>query len=209
MSNRINLNLKQCTTFFWMKLTNPNLKSNGKLCSIELLTGKLVWHSSLEIPCSNKERQFQWKIIHNAIFTEHKLQLMNFSNGLCHFCRNETEDVRHLFALCSVSREVLELLQNKINSIIIRYFACNVTLEPHDMIIGYLHENKIVKTFVNFILHITKWELWKIRYENQRFTENEIADIIILKLSNATCFIEKTKAESNFKKVICMLKQFK
>ena len=61
-------------------------------------------------------------------------------------------------------------------------FAYNVSLEPHDMIIGYLHENKIVKTFVNFILHITNWELLEIRnnikHENQRFTVNEIANIM-------------------------------
>ena len=150
------LKLKTVHNFLLDETYKPKSQIKWETMFNRTFTWKLVWRSSLEIPCSNKERQFQWKIIHNAIFTEHKLQLMNFSNGFCHFCRNETEDVRHLFALCSVSREVLELLQNKINGIIIRYFACNVTLEPHDMIIGYLHENKIVKTFVNFILHITK-----------------------------------------------------
>ena len=45
---------------------------------------KQIWQTLLEIPVSNKEKQFQWKIIHNAIFTEHKLFLMNMSDGLCH-----------------------------------------------------------------------------------------------------------------------------
>ena len=63
---------------------------------------KMIWRTSIDIPCSNKEKQFQWKIIHNAIFTEHRLQLMNFSDGLGHFCGLEIEDVRHLFCIISI-----------------------------------------------------------------------------------------------------------
>ena len=39
---------------------------------------KLIWCTSLEITCSNKEMQFQWNITDNAIFTEHRLQLTSF-----------------------------------------------------------------------------------------------------------------------------------
>ena len=35
--------------------------------------------------------QFQWKVVHNAIFIEKKMFLMNMSNGLCHFCKANTE----------------------------------------------------------------------------------------------------------------------
>ena len=168
----------------------------------------MVWRTSLEI--RNKEKQFQWKIIHNAIFTEHRLQLMNLSDGLCHFCRLETEDVRHLFALCSVSKEISRRLQNKMNVILNMYFNCNISLQSHEIIIGYLHTNKIIRIFVNFVLHILKWELWKIRnvikHENRAFTPEQIFNSIVLKIANATQFIEMTKLEHKCRKVICMLK---
>ena len=75
--------------------------------------------------------------------------------------------------------------------------------------------------FVNFVLHIAKWELWKIRnsvkHENQTFTVNSALDLIVLKIHNAALFIEKKKkkkkkkktdAERKFSKTINRLKQF-
>ena len=160
---------------------------------------KMVWRTSLEIPCSNKEKQFQWKIIHSAIFTEHRLQLMIFSDGFCHLCRLETEDVRHLFAFCSVLKEITRRLQNKMNGIINLYFNCNILLQSHDIVIGYLHTNKIRRIFVNFVIHVLEWELWKIRnlvkHENQTFTTDQIFNISVLKIVNATRFIEMTRIE--------------
>ena len=173
---------------------------------------KLIWSASLEIPCSNKAKQFQWKIIHNTIFTEHKLQLMNFSDGLCHFCQDETEDVRHLFVLCPFSKEINYRLENKMNDILNRELNCNITLQAHDILIGYLHSNKIISIFVNFVMHIAKWELWKIRnsikHEKQRVSVNSAFDVIILKIVNATLFIEQTKTERKFRNIICLLKYF-
>ena len=40
---------------------------------------------------------FHWRIIHNALFTEHRLHLMGMSDGICHFCKRETETVSQLF----------------------------------------------------------------------------------------------------------------
>ena len=88
---------------------------------------------------------------------------MNFSDGLCHFCRLETEDVRHLFALCSVSKEITRRLQNKMNGILNLYFNCNILLQSQDMFIGYMHTNKIIRIFVNFVLQICKKNLHEIK----------------------------------------------
>ena len=81
----------------------------------------------------------------------------------CQLCRFETEDVRHLFAFCLVSKEITRRLQNKMNDIINLYFNCNILLQSHNIVIGYLHTNKIIRIFVNFVIHVLKWELWKIR----------------------------------------------
>ena len=60
-----------------------------------------IWTSTLEIPLKNTKKEFQWKIIHLALFTEHKLFLMNMSNGLCHFCNVNMETITHLFYCCT------------------------------------------------------------------------------------------------------------
>ena len=67
---------------------------------------KQIWTSTLELPLSNTEKQFQWKVVHNAIFTEHKLFLMNMSNGLCHFCKVNTETLTHFFYDCAVVNRI-------------------------------------------------------------------------------------------------------
>ena len=63
----------------------PKCESKWEAIFNQTFDWKSIWESISETLCSTKEKQFQWKIVHNAIFTEHKLQLMNFSNGLCHF----------------------------------------------------------------------------------------------------------------------------
>ena len=78
-------------------------------------------------------------------------------------CRLEKEDIRHHFALCSVSKEISRRLQNKMNVILNMYFNGNKSLQSHTIIIGYLHTNTVIRIFVNFLLHILKLELWKIR----------------------------------------------
>ena len=127
---------------------------------------------------------------------------MNFSDGLCHYCGLEIEDVRHLFVLCPFSKGINDVIQDKMNEIINRNFNCNISLKSHDIVLGYLHKNKIIRMFVNFVLRIAKWELWKIRnsvkHENQTFTVNSALDLIVLKIQNAALFIEKTNAERKF-----------
>lgn len=171
---------------------------------------QLIWRSSTELPCSNKEKQFQWKLVNNAIFTEHKLQLMNFSDGLCHFCKRETEDIKHLFATCRTSQSVIDSFENTINGILNSKSYPNIALESHHVILGYMHENKSLRIFVNFILHILKWEIWKIRnkikHENQTYTVTDICGIILKKLKDATTFLAKTKISQEFETVIGLLK---
>ena len=124
---------------------------------------KSIWESSNEITYSNKEKQFQWKIIHNAIFTEYKFQLMNFSVVFCDFCKIEIEDIRHLFCTCPISLEIVKVFQDKINRILNNCSNHDVILDTHHVILGYTNSNRVLRNSVNFSLQIMKWELWKIR----------------------------------------------
>ena len=40
---------------------------------------------------SNKIKEFQWKCIHNIIYTENRRKEMNMSNGKCHLCQVEKD----------------------------------------------------------------------------------------------------------------------
>ena len=57
-----------------------------------------MWGNIKMSYCSNKSKQFQWKFLHNAIFTEHRLNLMRMSNGLCNMCKDE-ERLFFIYAL--------------------------------------------------------------------------------------------------------------
>jgi hypothetical protein len=51
---------------------------------------------------TTKSNQLSWKIIHNTVYTEAKLQKMGRSmNDLCHFCNTQVETLKHLFYNCS------------------------------------------------------------------------------------------------------------
>ena len=46
-----------------------------------------IWINLKRLDISNKIKEFQWKCIHNIIYTESRLRKMNLSNGRCHLCK--------------------------------------------------------------------------------------------------------------------------
>ena len=102
-------------------LNNPPVKPKSEIKWNETfntdLEWKNIWERSLYLPCSQKEKQFHWRIIHNALFTEHRLHLMGMSDGICHFCKRDTETVSHLFYYCGVVKESLTNIELILNSI--------------------------------------------------------------------------------------------
>ena len=73
---------------------------------------------SLELLISNKEKQFHWKIIHNALNTESGLQLMSMPNGMCHLCKTDTETLCHLFYHCRLSYSLILKVGSALNVLI-------------------------------------------------------------------------------------------
>ena len=48
-----------------------------------------IWYILNKIKCKQSIIQFQWKCLHNIVYSEYRLQKMGKSNGQCHFCKNE------------------------------------------------------------------------------------------------------------------------
>jgi len=57
--------------------------------------GNIDWTKLKKIKVTHKEKEFQWKCLHNINYTEQ----MNFANGKCHFCKIKDNDemIQHLF----------------------------------------------------------------------------------------------------------------
>ena len=172
---------------------------------------KQIWNSTLELPLSNTEKQFPWKVIHNAIFTEHKLFLMNMSTGLCHFCKTNTETIKHLFYECSIINRVIHKIENKINCILENDLHLKISLLSTHLVLGLLHENSLVRKFVNFIIILSKWEIWKLRnnvkFNNKHYSFQQITDSIIQKIHMTIIFLGNTSVGKKYEKELVLWKK--
>ena len=88
---------------------------------------------------------------------------MGRSGGTCHFCKNATKNLAHLFYHCLLVNETLLFIEHKINLILDETNHEEIYFDLKAMYFDLENQNKRISTFVNIILHIFKWELWKIR----------------------------------------------
>ena len=69
-----------------------------------------------------------------------------------------------------------------------------IKIAPYQFILGYLHENKNVRVFVNLIIVLVKWEIWKIRngikFDNKQVSNNFILEHIMQKIKSVIRFLE-------------------
>jgi len=72
------------------------------------LKWKLIWNNIQKLTISRKIKEFQWKCVHRIIYTEHRLNIMNMSNGKCHFCEDDNvETLQHLFYQCNTTQVLI------------------------------------------------------------------------------------------------------
>lgn len=119
-----------------------------------------VWSKLKQVHVSNKIKEFQWKCIHNIIYTENRLQKMNMSNGKCHLCQvdNNNETLQHLFFQCPSAKIIMKEMED-----LLKNFDLEIPrkFREKDIMLGY-HEGDNLD-IINIIIYIFKWELWKIR----------------------------------------------
>ena len=90
---------------------------------------------------------FQWKFIHNVVFTEQRLFLMGYSNGICILCSNNIETIRHLFFECSKIQHVWKVCIDKMK-VFSPKEQLSLTYTP--LVIGYVDSKH--KTIINTFL---------------------------------------------------------
>ena len=136
----------------------------------------LVWDSISKMKVKNKIQEFQWKCVHNILYTEDKLCKIGLSNGLCNLCKNHKENQQHLFFHCTKVKTTLKLLEDIIENVL----QLNGTLQINQQTItlGYLKEPQTQRNVVNILICIYKWVIWKtrnkIKYEDLKITDFSI-----------------------------------
>ena len=65
--------------------------------------------------CS-KQREFQYKLLHGAVYTKQKLFQFGFeSDNLCSFCKQQVETYQHLFLDCLKVKQLWKEVIKKLN----------------------------------------------------------------------------------------------
>ena len=109
------------------KILNKKIKP---ICQIkwEALYGEdinweQVWSKLKQAHVSNKIKEFQWKCIHNIIYTENRLQTINMSNGKCHLCQvnNNNQTLQHLFFQCPSAKIIVKEMEDLLKTLIWKY----------------------------------------------------------------------------------------
>jgi len=140
------------------RTSNMHLKTElnwERKLAVNDIDWKNVWENVYSSKASLKAKQFQWKYMHNVIFTEHRLMLMKVSNGKCNICGKNKETLN----TCSgnVKPFIGSLLPEHIFVLNYKY-----------MVLGSL--NKRYKTLINTIIVEAKIYIWLFR--NYRKFEN-------------------------------------
>ena len=134
--------------------------------------------------------------MHTAIFTEHKLLLMNMSDdGFCHFCKSNLETVAHLFYYCRRTNWIVNQLEQKLNRALENDSRLAIKIAPYHFILGFTHENSIVRVFVNFIIILVKREMWKIinkiKFDKIQVTNRLLLEHMLQKYELRLTFLKK------------------
>ena len=106
-----------------------------------------------------KRIDFHWKVIHRAIYTEHRLQKMGQSNGLCKICNQNDETLCHLIFDCSHAKNVWK----NIEVYIMNKCGRTINLTKEVVLFGISVNDKELDIIINLLIYETKWQIWKNR----------------------------------------------
>ena len=116
--------------------------------------------------CTNNISQSTYKLWQNGLGTKNKLSKFLDESENCSVCNEEAESPLHLFWYCKRTREVYNMLQNKLQE---RQIAW--TIKADEAIIGATRGQIKTTKERNFVLMKTRHEIWKNR--NRKKFENK------------------------------------
>ena len=159
-----------------------------------------VW-TMKQIPLFPKIIDFQWKSLHDILYTESRLRNCRLSNGKCHFCKSKDEDQIHLFFECPFLFTVKQRLNNIVNTILKNKLS---VVNKASVILGshYKDISRKETNLHNFIILIYKWTIWKIRntikYEGKTYTPHTTFKLLLFAIQdNTKIYLQSTTKHRN------------
>jgi hypothetical protein len=128
-----------------------------------------IWGNLKKITyIKSKISEFQWKSIHNIIYTECRLKRMGLSQvkGCCHFGKHPPETQQHLFYNCKITFPLIQCIQT------LFFEEDNITFDQHSMILGYDKGTEKGVILGNILIYVAKWTIWKQRNKSHSQTKN-------------------------------------
>ena len=164
MSLNGTLKLRQLIKPFNCKtnLLNCEDKWNKTFRDYSNITLNNLWSIIYRSKASANAKQLQFKINHQIIFTEHKLQLMRLSDGLCTLCNTERETLNHLFYNCVNAKQVWDKIMPEIETYCINSLHREINNLDAIAMLGILNFGAKAR-IINTLIFETKWFIWKNR----------------------------------------------
>lgn len=125
------------------------------------------------VTVATKYRDFQFRLLHNAIITNKILCLWGKkTNDLCTFCKNATEDMLHLFCYCSKVVVIWDALKQYISSTasIVVHNGC--VWNPYSILMNTVQNRK--SHVINLLVIIAKQYIYRQRCLNSVLLVNQL-----------------------------------
>ena len=108
----------------------------------------------------SKQREFQFKLLHGAMYTkEHLLKFGFVGDNLCSFCNKEPETYPHLFLHCTKVKELWQFIIEHFELVEIS------NMEWQDIFVGLLGNSNRIKC-VNALIILLKYTIYMSRTSN-------------------------------------------
>ena len=180
---------------------SPNCEMKWDIHFDTHLEWNKIWKKFYFNYASRKSNQLNWKIIHNIVYTEEKLQKMGRSDGKCHFCKTNSETLKHLFFGCDPINKLFGKIFHTINAFFTLENTETIYFNERHVIFGGYARNKRDCAIINTILNTVKWTIWKIRnivkYQKKDFTSQLLTNAIKMELKNLMESINKDTLQGN------------
>jgi len=163
----------------------PVAKPNCTIAWKEIFQKDYEWkqifntaNASFQTP---KVKEFHWKCIHRAVYTECRLKKMKKSNGLCKICHVNEETTCHMLFECHSIRKYWNYLSeicSEILNITYNFDVQQVLFNNKESI------NETTNNVLNFVTLESKWQIWKnrsnVKYGNKvHKNNNDILNTVI------------------------------
>ena len=186
--NKVILEIKYCSIFIngneillqnlrskdiYFSLLYPHQHPSG-ITAWENITQKkqnwtVIFINLIDSLQSNKRKEFHWKCLHRAVFTEMRLKCMKRSDGICVLCESDDETTCHLLFECQCINKVW----NNLAKIISDKTTYKSVIDLDDVLFNVKErENEELNQFLNYVIYEGKWQIWKNR-NNVKYGKKE------------------------------------